>query len=392
MLSSAIPVKFPIPFANNASGPYIRPIPEASQIGVTPGAASLYDGFPPSTFTPESSGGVPPAGADFNGLLNQITEWVQWQNAGAPVFYDADFSADVGGYPKGAAVFSSTGNFWWLSVLENNTTVPGAPGASWIQIVPATPGTVNPAIDGVAAPGTSLLFARQDHVHPTDTSRAALSYVNSTFETITAAVAKYVTKLNPTSSGTLSHAGGAVISGDVTVSRTSAPSTGVIYLGNTGTRYVFYDGTNYVMPSADLYLNGTAVRAGILAAQSTANTGVTNAATAQAQANLGVFLANGALGSAFGNSQGYSNVTSSRALGVTYTNSTSRPIMVTVTCVSTSGLSQMTTFVNGAPAGATSIVQNNSNGTVSFVVPPSNTYSVVAGGGTISLAYWAELR
>lgn len=37
------------------------------------------------------------------------------------------------------------------------------------------PGTANPIVDGVAAPGTSLLYARQDHVHPTDTSRAPIN-------------------------------------------------------------------------------------------------------------------------------------------------------------------------------------------------------------------------
>jgi len=36
---------------------------------------------------------------------------------------------------------------------------------------PASPATVAPLIDGTAAVGTSLLYARQDHVHPTDTSR-----------------------------------------------------------------------------------------------------------------------------------------------------------------------------------------------------------------------------
>lgn len=35
--------------------------------------------------------------------------------------------------------------------------------------------TVAPLIDGTAAVGTSLLYARQDHVHPTDTSRAPLA-------------------------------------------------------------------------------------------------------------------------------------------------------------------------------------------------------------------------
>jgi hypothetical protein len=41
------------------------------------------------------------------------------------------------------------------------------------------PASVAPLIDGTAAVGTSLLYARQDHVHPTDTSRAAVTYVDS---------------------------------------------------------------------------------------------------------------------------------------------------------------------------------------------------------------------
>jgi hypothetical protein len=36
-------------------------------------------------------------------------------------------------------------------------------------------GTGTPIVDGSAAVGTSLLYSRQDHVHPTDTSRAALA-------------------------------------------------------------------------------------------------------------------------------------------------------------------------------------------------------------------------
>lgn len=35
--------------------------------------------------------------------------------------------------------------------------------------------STNPVVNGVAAPGTSLRYSRQDHVHPTDTSRAALA-------------------------------------------------------------------------------------------------------------------------------------------------------------------------------------------------------------------------
>ena len=36
------------------------------------------------------------------------------------------------------------------------------------------PATIPPIMDGTATVGTSLLFARQDHIHPSDTSRAPL--------------------------------------------------------------------------------------------------------------------------------------------------------------------------------------------------------------------------
>lgn len=44
----------------------------------------------------------------------------------------------------------------------------------------ALPGTATPKMDGTAAVGTATKFARQDHVHPVDTSRAAQSSLNTT--------------------------------------------------------------------------------------------------------------------------------------------------------------------------------------------------------------------
>jgi hypothetical protein len=48
-------------------------------------------------------------------------------------------------------------------------------------------GSATPLVDGTAAVGTSLRYARQDHVHPTDTSRAALSGATFTGEVVTPA-------------------------------------------------------------------------------------------------------------------------------------------------------------------------------------------------------------
>jgi len=134
MLVSSIPLRFPMPFAASAGGSYIRVIPSASQIGITPGAASLTDGFPPLNFTPVSGGGVPPFGQDFNGILNWTSAWNQWQAAGSPVVYDATFSTAIGGYPKGALLNAVTGVGFWSSTVDNNTTDPDAGGANWQQI------------------------------------------------------------------------------------------------------------------------------------------------------------------------------------------------------------------------------------------------------------------
>ena len=134
MQSSNIPTKIPLPFAYDAGGSYINPIPVTSQIGITDGKASLQDGFPPLTFTPIGAGGVPPYGSDVNGILNEITSITQWQQAGGFFFYDSVFSTTIGGYPKGAVLESTSFNGLWISSAENNTTDPDNGGAGWISL------------------------------------------------------------------------------------------------------------------------------------------------------------------------------------------------------------------------------------------------------------------
>ena len=131
MLAAALPPFFNIPFANGAGASYIRPIPQASQIGVTPGAASLADGFPPLCFLPVSAGGVPPFGQDMNGILNEITANLQWLQAGGVPAYNAAFSAAIGGYPKGAVLASADGVGFWLCAVDGNGSDPDTGGANW---------------------------------------------------------------------------------------------------------------------------------------------------------------------------------------------------------------------------------------------------------------------
>lgn len=178
MQASQIPVKFQIPFANAAGGGFIRQVPVASQIGIQGGAASLTDGFPPLTFLPVGSGGVPPFGQDVNGILNQITAWLQWNNAGGMVKWDSTFSTAIGGYPVGSFILNAAGTGFWLCTVDNNATNPDAAGAGWLAIV-VTASNALPLVDGSGAAGTAVPYSRGDHRHPTDTSRLAASYLSS---------------------------------------------------------------------------------------------------------------------------------------------------------------------------------------------------------------------
>jgi len=151
MLSSSIPSVFNIPWANSAVAPYTHAVPEASQIAITPGAASLTDGFVPINFLSPLAGGVPPFGNDMNGILNQITAWLRWNQAGGVPGYNGAFQTAISGYPLGAVVQSASvpGKFWYSST-ENNVTNPDTGGAGWSLIM----GTVYAPLTGVGASGT----------------------------------------------------------------------------------------------------------------------------------------------------------------------------------------------------------------------------------------------
>ena len=169
---SAVPAKFPLPWASAASVPYIRTIPTPSQIGIQNCAASLTDGFPPLTFAIPSAGGCPPFGADFNGILQQITQWSRWQAAGGPILYDSGFSSSIGGYPKGAWVGSlTTPGLIWISTTDNNTSNPDTGGAGWSNAMTTGVGNLGGALSGTL-PNPSIANSVNLPGSPTTTTQA----------------------------------------------------------------------------------------------------------------------------------------------------------------------------------------------------------------------------
>jgi hypothetical protein len=156
MQASDLPTRFPVPFASSVIAPYIRAIPQVSS-GV-PGEASLEEGFPPENFDPVASGGIPPSGADFNGLLNQLSAWCRWFAAGGIVPWNSAYATAIGGYPSGAYVSSATtAGLAWLSIADNNVTNPDSNGAGWIPV------SLVPQIVLVAGAGAFTTNVKTEH-------------------------------------------------------------------------------------------------------------------------------------------------------------------------------------------------------------------------------------
>ena len=121
------------PFGVAASNPtYINlPIPQPDQTGITVNAASFTTGFPPSTMTPEVSGGLPFFGQDMNGILYMITAYCANFAAGALSSYNSTLSSNLSGYPLGAVLVNAAGNALWVSQVDGNVTDPDSGGAGW---------------------------------------------------------------------------------------------------------------------------------------------------------------------------------------------------------------------------------------------------------------------
>lgn len=231
--------KFSIPFASAAGAGFINVIPEASQIGITNGAASLTDGFPPLNFLPVGSGGVPPFGQDMNGILKEISAWTQWQNAGGLVPYDATFSTAIGGYPQSAVLAGTTAGAVWLSTVDNNVTNPNTGGAGWVLLTTSSGIQNNQYTYAVAGGTANALTATLAPVPSAVISGAIINLKITTTNTGAAT-------LNVNGTGVISivnPAGGAMAAGDL-------PAGSVIAFLATGTSWMMIGASQSQIQSA----------------------------------------------------------------------------------------------------------------------------------------------
>jgi hypothetical protein len=86
-----------------------------------------------------------------------------------PLAGDYDVTKITGAAPLNSPVFTGT-PAGPTPAVDNSTTLLATTAFVLGQL-----GSANPLIDGTAAPGTSTRMARQDHVHPTDTTRSPVN-------------------------------------------------------------------------------------------------------------------------------------------------------------------------------------------------------------------------
>lgn len=133
--------------ASSAGGSYItNPIPDAP---TGTNAASIQQGFPPTTMTNEQAGGEPPLGQDMNGYLFLISSHTMYVQCGQLYQYNSALATAIGGYLAGSILGMADGTGMWMSLTNGNTANPDTGGAGWIAIasygtssVPVTTGVV----------------------------------------------------------------------------------------------------------------------------------------------------------------------------------------------------------------------------------------------------------
>lgn len=245
--------------------------------------------------------------------------------------------------------------------------------------------------------------------------------IDAEFNSIATAIDSKSDSISPTFTGTvtvvaltatgaatftsLTASGAAVFNGASTFTTPNLGTPSVLTLTNatglplttgvTGTLPIANGGTGATTGAAAL----TAL--GLVSASTTAQGIVELATSAETQTGTDTTRAitpSGFAAASIGYGQTWQDVTGSRAFGVTYTNSTGKPIFIIVTGTTPSlANGAFTLTVDGVIVAENGIVANGGNSgahriPTSAIVPPGSTYSAQQSFATSTLDRWVELR
>jgi hypothetical protein len=316
------PPRIPIPFANSGTK---NTIPEAPASPL----ASLEDGFPPVTMQPISTGGVPPAGKDFNGILYWITQFQAWVNGGGKFKFDATLAIAIGGYPVGVVLQLDDNVSEVLCVAASNMNNPNSDMTGWAPYAGAAAGIGNYVAD-------------------------------------TGSVNNVVATVSP---GITSYKNGYEVVFKALFTNTSAAVT-----INTGGGAVALRRSDGAALAVGDIVSGSIYRA----IYDTLTTAFRIEDKVSSQINAALFSVQHSVGG-------------SRSLGTPYTNNTGKPMYVSVTGSVTNANTTVSMTVDGVSVMMDAIGISGAQLGVCGMVPPGSSYIVTAGGaGTLTVAGWVE--
>jgi hypothetical protein len=141
-------------------------------------------------------------------------------------------------------------------------------------------------------------------------------------------------------------------------------------------------GASSITANSVILGNGTSALSGNLVAPSTSGNVLTsNGTTWTSSSRIGV-----------GIGQSWQNVTSSRAIGTSYTNSTGSPIALSIQLSQASGSVVQLTINGSVVIAAQGCTDLNNHSMMYSIIPNGDSYSLSVVGGSNSIQAWHELR
>ncbi len=112
--------------------------------------ATLNDGFPLITMTPQEAGGIAPNGQDMNGALYAISSNMVHRQKGLRIQFDPTYAAKIGGYDQGCILASNDYARDYISLIPNNLTDPNGSGTAGRWAIYSGAGSIASATASIA--------------------------------------------------------------------------------------------------------------------------------------------------------------------------------------------------------------------------------------------------
>lgn len=209
--------------------------------------ATLNDGFPLITMTPQDAGGIAPNGQDMNGALYAISSNMVHRQKGLRIQFDPAYAAKIGGYDQGCILASNDYTRDYISLVPNNLTDPNGSGTAGRWAIYSGAGSIASAtasIAGIVKIADSLsstatdaaLTANQGKVLGDRTQQATTTNVGISRFANASEVANRSNSnvaINPSNAATIAQSTDLGV-GQTWQDVTSSRSSGVTYTNNTG--------------------------------------------------------------------------------------------------------------------------------------------------------------